>query len=559
MSLLLLFLTTIIVISCLFHPSTAANKPHLIIILADDFGWGNIGIHAGSDNKEVQTPNMNALAASGILLDRFYTYKICSPTRSTLQSGRLPVHVNMHNYAPETFNPKDLVSGYAAIPRNMTCIAERLKQEGYRTVGVGKWDAGMATPRHTPKGRGYGESLMYFHHANDYWTCGLPLTAVGEVDVCYNRFLDLWENDKPAKKLAGTKYEEEVFFDYTYNAIQNHDPSKPLFLFHSFHLIHTPLQVPQDVLDKFAYVDYPHRQLYAAMVYYADDVLGRIVQALKDKNMWDNTLLLFFSDNGGPVYNPGSASNYPQRGGKYNDFEGGVRVNAFLAGGKIPSSKRGSINGNLMHAADVYGMFLRIAHFGFGDVSDEDFSQLIKDGDAAGAGLPPVDSIDVWPVIGGNGGNPKRTEIHLSPQAILRGKYKLVVGEQPQDIWTGPRYPNATGKQPLFPDASSKKQAFTTDCGPAGCLFDVFADPTEHHDLSAELPELRKELLDRLAELNKSIFNPDRGEPQKQACRVASLKWKGFYGPFLQLNDKVSDDLDDHVGLVDDFVLVTKD
>ena len=121
----------------------------------DDFGWANAGWHRPDGYKEVQTPAMNELVQAGIELDQAYSYKFCSPTRSCLQSGRLPVHVNVLNLAPSAFNLADPVSGFAAIPRNMTGMATKLKLGGYKTHQVGKWDAGMATVDHTPHGRGY--------------------------------------------------------------------------------------------------------------------------------------------------------------------------------------------------------------------------------------------------------------------------------------------------------------------------------------------------------------------------------------------------------------------
>merc|ERR1719454_800197 len=98
---------------------------------------------------DVQSPNMEEVVKAGVELDRHYVYKYCSPTRSAVQSGRNPIHVNALNLSPDVHNPDDPVSGYAAVPRNMT---------------------GMATHEHTPHGRGYLKSLHYFHHANDYWT-----------------------------------------------------------------------------------------------------------------------------------------------------------------------------------------------------------------------------------------------------------------------------------------------------------------------------------------------------------------------------------------------------
>lgn len=400
----------------------------------------------------------------------------------------------------------------------------------------------MATPRHTPRGRGYDTFLGYFHHANDYNTCGIPITAVGEVDVCKNKYLDLWLNDGPATKLAGTKYEEELFADHSLQAIHEHDPSKqPLFLFHSFHLVHTPLQVPQATLDLFKFIDYPHRRLYASMVYYMDTVVGRLVQALKDKQMYDNSIILFFSDNGGPIYNPGSASNYPLRAGKYADFEGGVRVNALASGGRIPSNRRGTHSTDFIHVADIYATFVRLANYGTtDDVSPSDLQIKIKDMEAEKVGLPPVDSIDAWPAIISSNG-PKRTEIHLSTQALIQGKFKLVVGVQPMNIWQGPQYPNATGSQPAFLNLNLHDHEY--DCGPAGCLFDIFSDPTEHQDIASQMPQLRLQMLTRLQELNKSEFTPNRGKPDALACHVAKDKWNGFYGPFLQLHVSVGSSL----------------
>lgn len=148
------------------------SKPHILLILVDDFGFNNVGFHrerngsGGKLDREVSTPNLDNLARSGIELNRHYTYNYCSPSRASLQSGRLPVHVSWFNDDPITHNPEDPVSGFAGIPRNMTGIAEKLRGAGYRTHMTGKWDAGMATWEHTPMGRGYETFFGYYHHAN---------------------------------------------------------------------------------------------------------------------------------------------------------------------------------------------------------------------------------------------------------------------------------------------------------------------------------------------------------------------------------------------------------
>eukprot|EP01059_Diplonema_ambulator_P021362 TRINITY_DN354_c0_g1_i10.p1 TRINITY_DN354_c0_g1~~TRINITY_DN354_c0_g1_i10.p1 ORF type:complete len:330 (+),score=138.98 TRINITY_DN354_c0_g1_i10:48-1037(+) len=301
------------------HRKGEYDKPHIMLMLADDFGWTNIGLH--TQDQEVQTPNMNSLAASGVELDRHYAYKICSPSRCSLQSGRYPVNVNVVNVEPTVHNPSDPVGGYAGIPVNMTTIAWKMRSAGYRTYMTGKWDAGMATPTHTPMGRGYEQWLGYYHHANDYWTEGIPITATGTVDVCGNAYTDLWSTNGPANTLNGTAYEEELFTNHSLAMIKNHDPSEPMFLFHAFHLVHTPLEVPQSYLDEFDFIhgSPKQRKPYAAMVKYLDDALGMLVEAVKDKGMWENTLMVFVSDNGGPIYFPAGANNYPLKGGKMSD------------------------------------------------------------------------------------------------------------------------------------------------------------------------------------------------------------------------------------------------
>jgi arylsulfatase A-like enzyme len=135
--------------------------------------WRNIPFFWRTYTVEpiIHPSNMRILPDTrrSIELDQAYAFKFCSPSRSSFQSGRLPTHVNVLNANPASWNPRDPVSGFAAIPRNMTGLGTIMKRGGYRTVQVGKWDAGMATPDHTPYGRGYDKSFGYFHHTEDYW------------------------------------------------------------------------------------------------------------------------------------------------------------------------------------------------------------------------------------------------------------------------------------------------------------------------------------------------------------------------------------------------------
>ena len=137
----------------------------VLIVLGDDIGHASAGWAAGSPAATAGpgggslTPRLDALAGSGVVLDNAISAFWCTPARSALLSGRLPMHVQQGQDFPETQT--------AGIPRNMTTLATYLKRAGFSTHSVGKWDAGMATPAHTPEGRGFDSSLVYYEHMND--------------------------------------------------------------------------------------------------------------------------------------------------------------------------------------------------------------------------------------------------------------------------------------------------------------------------------------------------------------------------------------------------------
>ena len=142
-----------------------ALLPNIVFFMADDLGLGNVGYLREDNASAVRTPTIDALARGGVILDRLYAFQFCSPTRCSLLSGRLPLHVNTLNLDPSAYDP-DSGEG-SGIGRNMTGLAAVLKRANYRTYAAGKWDVGMATEDHTPRGRGFDRSIIYFHHCND--------------------------------------------------------------------------------------------------------------------------------------------------------------------------------------------------------------------------------------------------------------------------------------------------------------------------------------------------------------------------------------------------------
>ena len=483
------------------------NKPHIVFMLVDDWGWANAGYHRSPPTPEVVTPNIDSLVKQGLELDQHYVFKLCSPSRCSLLTGRLPIHVNDDNYInPANYNPNDLVSGFQGIPRNMTVIAEKMKKAGYATHQVGKWDAGMATPTHIPYGRGFDSSLCYFNHDNDFYT--EVLGRCGETPI-----VDLWGTKTPAFGLNGTgpdKYEEGLFKLQLLDIVANHNASQPLFLYYATHAPHDPYQVPDSYYNRFNFINTYLRRIYHAMVTYVDDVVGELVNALKQKGMWDNLLFVSSSDNGGPIVKGWGANNYPLKGGKNTDWQGGLRVNAFVSGGYLPENRRGQKTEGYIHIADWYSTFCSLAGV---DPTDEQ---------AAATNLPPIDSLNMWPLISGENLTSPRVDIPVTNKTLISGDYKIITGRVANAGWTGPHYPN-----------SSHPVDAVVDCGD-GCLYNIKEDPLEHINLATELPDVLKKMQAKLAEYVSTRFNPDRGRVWPGACDAAVNNYGNYWGPFLQ-------------------------
>jgi arylsulfatase I/J len=513
--------------------AVAAPKPHILMVIVDDFGWGNVGWHRKTPTPEVNTPTLDGLVKEGIELNRHYVHMTCSPSRTSFQSGRLPVHVEQSLFSPCSFG---------GVPRNMTAIGTKLQEAGYVTHQVGKWDAGMASPTHTPHGRGYNTSLNYYGHGNYMWT-EIEWGGGKSVNppIPTNGTIDLWDTDKPAHDLAGTGYEEYIFRARMKKILDGHNPSTPLYLNYDSRLCHYPLEAPPEYQAKFAGINQTQRQVYHAMVSFLDDQLANLTSMFKEKGMWDNTLMVLTTDNGGYTKSTGvcnksdktkgavcmsgeaGANNYPLRGGKYTAWEGGIRGNAFVSGGLIPAAMRGTKSEHLMAIADWYSTFSFLA-----GVDPTDHT-------GAAAGLPPIDSLNMWPVLSGENDTSPRTELLVSKDCLVTDKWKVLTGNIAGASWPGPKYPNMTTQ-----DTGNYIYKFNQNCGSGGCLYDMQEDMTEHNDKASVEPGVLSTMLARLATLSKGIWNRDKNDPlgtkDCQDCMTVSReKYGGFYGPHCEI------------------------
>ena len=320
----------------------AAERPHILYIMADDLGWQDLG-YLG---KEVHTPNLDQLAAGAVKLNQFYVQPWSTQTRAALMTGRYPMRygLQMQSILPE--------SQYG-LPLDERTLPQALKEAGYRTALVGKWHLGQFKPEYRPTRRGFD-----YHYG--------PLG--GQIDPFRKTGPggpDWWRNDRPVKQEG---YVTTLLGKDAAAIVAKHDPATPLFLMLAFTVPAAPLQAPREFIERNSAIHDATRRTYAAMVSALDDAVGTVIAALARKGMLDNTLIVFHSDNGGEVAHRfatgdgdvarGGADNGPYRDGMGTFYEGGVRVAAFMRWNK--GLEAGLYNG-LMHVTDMYPTLLGIA------------------------------------------------------------------------------------------------------------------------------------------------------------------------------------------------------
>ena len=580
--------------------SLEPRRPHILLFVADDLGWAGLGAHRSARTSEeaqgkaeTQTPTFDALIKEGILLERHYASSSSGPSRCSLLSGRLPSH-----FAPKPeglstthmfWNQADNVSGFYGIPRNMTGIASKLKEAGYSTHFVGKWDAGMATPEHTPFGRGFDTFLGTLESISDHWTQD-HAQEDHLIDVCGNRFKDfslynatyrggvsarleeelgckaVKENITFSKRgctegnaycLPESCYKEAMLLEYALKLIRNHDSAAPLFLTYATQLVHPPIEIVKSTMmelnDRVAQAGVERkipwttgRKNIAASYLHMDTAMGKLVSALQERNMYDDTLIVFISDNGGGIFVGAAGNNYPLKGGKFADWEGGVRTSAFISGGFVPAASRGTSFQGVIHIVDWYATFCSLAGVAYFDHQASRANDVLRT-----QGLPLLAQVDGRPQMEHilSGSNARRDALHLSATAVLQWPFKLVTGRQEGSVWPGPVYPTCNLARPRAASvdiyghkilqttgANYTYQCMVEDCHD-GCLFNVETDPSERSDLSslAEYATVLAGLQEDLRMLNTQASHADLGQGRMMAC-VQAAKNGGFMGPFIDVD-----------------------
>lgn len=445
---------SLLLCALLWAHSAFASKPNVIVLLADDLGWGDVGFHG----SEIATPALDSLAAAGQRFERFYVQPTCSPTRAALMTGRSNLRLGV-------IRPIDK-NMQGGLPMEEKLLPQYLQEAGYQTWLVGKWHLGHAYRKQLPDARGF-----------DY-TYGNLLGGVGYWDHVHGGGLD-WQRNGYVVREEG--YTTDLLTADALRLLRERDRDQPFFMYLSYTAPHLPNEAPEARIQRYGGIDNPHRQVHAAMVEIMDDGIGEILAELERQGISGDTVIWFMSDNGGLVpeveahpgiygvlqqlsewfeppwsiaaleflrsnFMEGGSDNGSFRQGKGSVYEGGVRVPSVVA---WPGTLQ---PGTVAERARVYDVLPTLLDFAGIDAVQ---SPMPLDGVSLRGSL-----LGLGPVAAGD----YATQGMDGSRAYYQGAWKLLL--------------------------SSSGDA---------ALYNLEDDPTEQQDLAAEQPERVAALSERLA------------------------------------------------------------
>ncbi|WP_298862706.1 sulfatase [uncultured Gimesia sp.] len=318
----------------------AADQPNIIILLADDLGYGELGCQG---NPEIPTPHIDSIANEGFRFTQAYvTAPNCSPSRAGLLTGKIPTRFG-YEFNPIGARNEDPGTG---LPSNEKTIAELLHDQGYTTGLIGKWHLGGSADYH-PFRHGFDEFFGFVHEG--HYFVPPPYQGVTTMlrrktipgggkgrwiskNLIYSTHLGHNEPDYDANNpiirggqpVVETEYLTDAFTREAVSFIDRHS-DKPFFLYLAYNAVHSPLQGKHKDMQRFKYIKDIHRRIFAAMLASMDESVGKILTQVNDAKLDKKTLVIFLSDNGGPTREL-TSSNLPLRGGKGTMYEGGLRI-----------------------------------------------------------------------------------------------------------------------------------------------------------------------------------------------------------------------------------------
>jgi len=410
--------------------SKKSDQPNIILILADDLGYADVGVNGCED---VPTPRIDSIAANGARFTNGYaTHAVCSPSRAGLMAG-----MYQHRFGFErNSGPERYAAANFGVPRRIPLLSEKLNEAGYATGMVGKWHIGFREGLR-PHERGFDFAYVFHSGARSYY----PETRNGD---------PLYRNGVRVKQEPA--YLTDAFAEESVTFIKRNQ-NNPFFLYLAFNAVHTPMEATDKYLNRFPHIKAKKRRAMAGMLSAMDDAVGEILDTLSELDLDENTLVMFYSDNGGiPPLN--ASLNHPFRGMKGTLYEGGIRVPfLFQWPDQIPA---GSLYENPVMGFDCHATALAAA--GLSDTTTR-----------------TIDGVNLLPFLKGKAGVPHEELFWRSgaKHALRRGDWKLVN--------------ERTGGQ---------------------VLFNLKEDPQETTNVSAQHPNVFREMKARYQTWSRSMMRP---------------------------------------------------
>lgn len=428
--------------------STASPVSHILFFLVDDYGFADASYKDAMYNGTAAppTPTIDALALAGVRLESYYVNKLCSPTRTSLLSGRYAYTNGMDNTVIVNGDNQDL-------PLNLLTIGDHFQRAGWKTSAYGKWDAGCTAWGSTPSCRGFDFYNGHYNAAEDHYT--------HEVEGGFDWHLDtkgemkggdaaLWTTmqsnpNQYAPEIYSTTVITSAVEAWTTKQVAA-NPEAKTFAYVAYQAVHGPLEVPARYInaecEALIPASYPRRRIYCGMVRAVDESIKNITAAYEAMGILNSTLIVLSTDNGGTTSDGGN--NYPLRGNKATSFEGGVRGLGFVSGAGLTGAVRGTVNHGIMHVTD----WLPTLVTGVAGIPITE--PLGRPCPTCTRAVPPLDGVDQWAMLS-RGEASARTEVLLDLQtatwkqcthkntwpctypgsgAIRVGKWKLLHGHQ---------------------------------------------------------------------------------------------------------------------------------
>ena len=352
------------IILCFSCSLNDKNKPpNIIVIISDDQGYADVGFHG---SKEIFTPNIDRIANNGVVFSQGYvSFAVCSPSRAGLITGR---YQNRFGYTRNILlAPKDSTMG---LPLGEQTLPEVLKKGGYKTKAIGKWHLG-AHDLLIPENRGFDEFYGFLIGGHRYFPDDLTLNDLTEARKQMDGYITkIYDN---GNRINTSRYLTD---ELSINAVKfiEDNSNNPFFLYLSYNAPHTPLQAKEEDLLRNMHIKGEKRRIYASMVTSMDDGIGLVLDKLEQMNIIDNTIVIFFSDNGGVEwYN--HSDNGELRGIKGDFFEGGIRVPFVMQWPKI--IPKGIVYDKPIIALDVFATSIAVANVENHTINEIDGVNLI--------------------------------------------------------------------------------------------------------------------------------------------------------------------------------------